>query len=63
MNAYSAALPGYTIVPISADDIIPAGGSIGFCTRLRPAGKLKKVPPKPKYLCGGNFTCQGDCEY
>lgn len=58
MNVLTQVLPGVTLEPIAADDIMPWGGAIHCTTRSKPVGMPFQVATEP--ACGGAPFCD-DC--
>jgi agmatine/peptidylarginine deiminase len=56
LAVYRTALPGWTIVPIDSDDIIPDGGAMHCITMTTPAAAFTPVG-QPSNLCGNTYTC------
>ena len=72
LKVYQDTLPGWTIVPIASDDIIPDGGAMHCITMTTPKPPYQKLTD-PAALCGstaytcvqagcGGITTQGSCD-
>ena len=58
LAAYAAVYPGWTLVPIASDIIIPGQGAIHCITMQIPEGAKAKMESDPPDLCGATkFKC------